>query len=39
MPQIESFDMNLGDLPASGELRPFSVIGEPGCIFSLEIIN
>ena len=39
MPEIKDFEINLGDLPASGESRYFSIVGEPGCIFSLEIIN
>ena len=39
MPDIKDFEINLGDLPASGESRYFSIVGEPGCIFSLEIIN
>tara|TARA_R110002020_G_scaffold49390_5_gene140526 strand:+ start:2666 stop:4336 length:1671 start_codon:yes stop_codon:yes gene_type:complete len=39
MPIITNFNIALNDLPASGESRQFSVHGEPGCIFSLEIIN
>lgn len=39
MPVINNFIMNLGDLPASGENRSFEIQGDPGCIFSLEIIN
>jgi len=39
MPTIKSFDINLKDLPASGEQRNFSIIGDTGCIFSLEVIN
>ena len=39
MKTITNFDINLNSLPASGENRSFSVFGDPGCVFSLEIKN
>ena len=36
---IKRFDLDLSDLPGSGELRNFKVIGTKGCEFILEIID
>jgi len=36
---IKSFDIDLNSLPASGETRAFTVQGDNGAIFSLEIRN
>ena len=36
---IKSFEINLKDMPASGQTREFSVIGDANSIFSLEVKN
>ena len=34
---IKSFDLDLCDIPAKGETRPFSITGDDGAEFKLEI--
>ena len=39
MKVIKKFNLNTDNIPAGGEYRSFSIIGDKGAVFSLEIKN
>jgi len=36
---IQSFELDLSSLPAASSVRPFSITGDDGAVFTLEIKN
>ena len=36
---IQSFELDLSSLPAASSVRPFSIKGDDGAVFTLEIKN
>ena len=39
MKKITNFDFSTENIPETGEIRKFSILGDEGAVFSLEILN